>query len=260
METVDNNRDRFGEGGLLSQLKELRTLSNRKRIAIGVAIFIFMQFAGSNAINYYRSVHTSFLRGLHSKFLNSPRIFKSVGLTGSSTSLYATGIYGIVRLVCVIIAMHFVVDRFGRKKMLMGGAAIMAIAMVSHRSLLYSSTAELLLTCGISSGTLAPTSRSPTQLLPAVSPQEDILPSPSYTSLQSDSASRMLAFPGFCVPNCFPCTSVASAWYVSPRTHPKSYPGRFADLDTSQAICTATHWLFNFVIARSVPYMITNIG
>jgi hypothetical protein len=26
------------------------------------------------------------------------------------------------------------------------------------------------------------------------------------------------------------------------------------------AICTATHWLFNFVIARSVPYMITNIG
>jgi hypothetical protein len=26
------------------------------------------------------------------------------------------------------------------------------------------------------------------------------------------------------------------------------------------AICTATHWLMNFVIARSVPYMITNIG
>ena len=25
------------------------------------------------------------------------------------------------------------------------------------------------------------------------------------------------------------------------------------------AICTATHWLFNFVIARSVPYMISNI-
>jgi hypothetical protein len=26
------------------------------------------------------------------------------------------------------------------------------------------------------------------------------------------------------------------------------------------ALCTATHWLFNFVIARSVPYMISNIG
>lgn len=59
----------------------------------------------------------------------SPRIFKSVGLTGSSTSLYATGIYGIVRLVCVIIAMYFVVDRFGRRNMLMAGAAIMLVAM-----------------------------------------------------------------------------------------------------------------------------------
>lgn len=69
---------------------------------------------------------------------DSPRIFKSVGLTGSSTSLYATGIYGIVRLVCVIIAMNFVVDRFGRKNMLMGGAVVMLIAMVSIHTMLYS--------------------------------------------------------------------------------------------------------------------------
>lgn len=116
MEIVDNDRDRFGECGLLSQLKELRIPSNRKRIFLGFMVFVFMQFAGSNAINYY-----------------SPRIFKSVGLTGSSTSLYATGIYGIVRLVCVIIAMHFFVDRFGRKNMLMGGAVVMLIAMVSLR-------------------------------------------------------------------------------------------------------------------------------
>jgi hypothetical protein len=232
METVDNNRDRFGEGGLISQLKELRTPSNRKRIAIGVAIFIFMQFAGSNAINYYRSAHNPFPRGLQSNFLHSPRIFKSVGLTGSSTSLYATGIYGIVRLVCVIIAMHFVVDRFGRKKMLMGGAAVMAIAMVSIHSLLCWGTVELLLTCDISSGTLAPTSRSPTQLRPAASPQEDTLPSPSFTSLPLASASRMPASLGFYVPNCSPCTSVVSAWYVSSINHPKSYPRQSADLDT----------------------------
>jgi MFS family permease len=66
----------------------------------------------------------------HAKSYYSPRIFKSVGLTGSSTSLYATGIYGVVRLVCVIIAMYYVVDRFGRRKMLMGGAAVMLVAMV----------------------------------------------------------------------------------------------------------------------------------
>lgn len=57
MDSVYDNRDRFGEGGMLSQWKELRTPSNRKRVAIGVAIFVFMQFCGSNAINYYRYVH-----------------------------------------------------------------------------------------------------------------------------------------------------------------------------------------------------------
>ena len=28
----------------------------------------------------------------------------------------------------------------------------------------------------------------------------------------------------------------------------------------AMAICTAVHWLMNFMIARSVPYMISNIG
>lgn len=35
------------------------------------------------------------------------------------------------------------------------------------------------------------------------------------------------------------------------------YPLRVRGLCVS--ICVATHWLFNFVIARSVPYMISNI-
>jgi MFS family permease len=215
METVDHNRDRFGEGGMLSQFKELRTPSNRKRVALGVAIFIFMQFCGSNAINYYRSVYTPLVRNFHANVLSSPRIFKSVGLTGSSTSLYATGIYGIVRLVCVIIAMHFVVDRFGRKKMLMGGAVVMLIAMVSVHDLEHFNPLDLLLTCDFLSGTLAPTSRSQTQLLPAASPQEDTLPSPSYTCSQSDFVSASLAFHSSFAARSIPCTFVASEWYVS---------------------------------------------
>lgn len=36
------------------------------------------------------------------------------------------------------------------------------------------------------------------------------------------------------------------------------YPLRVRGLCVS--ICVATHWLFNFVIARSTPYMISNIG
>jgi hypothetical protein len=50
MSTVyDHREDRTG-GGMLSQWKELGNPGNRRRIFIGIAIFVFMQFAGSNAI------------------------------------------------------------------------------------------------------------------------------------------------------------------------------------------------------------------
>lgn len=91
--------------------KEIVQPGLRNRVLLGILIMIFFQMAGSNAINYY-----------------SPRIFHSIGLTGTSTTLVSTGIYGIVRLVAVFIAMYFAVDRFGRKPMLICGS----VMMVSH--------------------------------------------------------------------------------------------------------------------------------
>jgi len=70
MDSVNDTRDRFGEGGMLSQFKALRTPSNRKRIFIGVMVFIFMQFAGSNAINYYR------LASSYHSLIDSPVTFQ----------------------------------------------------------------------------------------------------------------------------------------------------------------------------------------
>ncbi|KAK5999890.1 hypothetical protein QM012_004978 [Aureobasidium pullulans] len=200
MDTVNEQLESPHDQGLVSQMKELRVPSNRRRIFVGVAIFVFMQFAGSNAINYY-----------------SPRIFKSIGLKGQSTGLYATGIYGIVRLVCVIIAMHYVVDRFGRRKMLMGGAAVMAIAMwfIGAYIKIANPAAH---TVGLSAGGYA-----------------------AVTFIYI-----------FAVGFCFSYAGVP--WiYCS-----EIFPLRIRGL--GMALCTATHWLFNFVIARSVPYMISNIG
>lgn len=94
--------------GTLSSVKELMQPGIRYRVFLGVVIMIFFQMAGSNAINYY-----------------SPRIFRSIGLTGTKTTLVSTGIYGIVRLVAVFFAMYFVVDRFGRKPMLIIGSIVM---------------------------------------------------------------------------------------------------------------------------------------
>jgi hypothetical protein len=89
-------------------MKEMVKAGNRERLAIGALMFVFMQMAGSNAINYY-----------------SPAIFRSIGLTGDNTGLFATGIYGAVRFVAIMFSMTFIVDRFGRTKMLMGGSAVM---------------------------------------------------------------------------------------------------------------------------------------
>lgn len=99
----------MGHGkGFRSQMREISKPGNRGKLIIGSLMFVFMQMAGSNAINYY-----------------SPAIFNSIGLTGTNTALFATGIYGIIRWIAILIAMMYVVDRFGRTRTLMAGSAVM---------------------------------------------------------------------------------------------------------------------------------------
>jgi hypothetical protein len=59
----------------------------------------------------------------------APQIFASVGLTGSSTSLFATGIYGTVKVISTGIFLIVGIERFGRKWPLVGGAWWMAACM-----------------------------------------------------------------------------------------------------------------------------------
>lgn len=58
-----------------------------------------------NAINYY-----------------SPTVFKSIGITGTNTSLFTTGLFGVVKTVFTIVYLVFLVDQFGRRRLLMIGA------------------------------------------------------------------------------------------------------------------------------------------
>jgi MFS family permease len=97
-----------GGSGFRATLKEMWQPSNRKRLALGSLMFIFMQMAGANSINYY-----------------SPMIFESMGVSGTNSGLFATGIYGLVRFVATMISMLWVVDRYGRTGMLMAGSTIM---------------------------------------------------------------------------------------------------------------------------------------
>ncbi|KAJ5677230.1 sugar transporter, partial [Penicillium maclennaniae] len=181
--------------------KELMQPGLRNRVFIGIMIMVFFQMCGSNSINYY-----------------SPQIFGSIGLQGAEATLVSTGIYGIVRLVAVFFAMYFVVDRFGRKAMLIGGSVMIAISMwlIGVFVKVQTSTAN------------------------------------SGGSLSGTSYAAVVFIFVFAVSFCFSWAGVP--WVICSEI----YPLRVRGLCVS--ICVATHWLVNFVIARSTPYMISNIG
>lgn len=83
--------------------------SNRRRVLIGVMILFFQQWNGINAIIFF-----------------APQIFQGLGLTGTTASLLATGVIGIVMLVATIPTVLYL-DRMGRKPALIGGAIAMGV-------------------------------------------------------------------------------------------------------------------------------------
>ncbi|KAI7367483.1 sugar transporter [Hortaea werneckii] len=80
------------------------TWADFRRLAIGCTIMFFQQFMGCNAIIYY-----------------APTIFGQLGLSGNTTSLLATGVYGIVNTLSTLPAL-FLIDKVGRRPLLMSGA------------------------------------------------------------------------------------------------------------------------------------------
>ncbi|TVY81266.1 Quinate permease [Lachnellula suecica] len=84
----------------------------RYRFLIGFCIMFFQQFSGTNSIGYY-----------------APQIFQTVGISATNTSLFATGIYGTVKVCTTGIFLLIGIDKLGRRKSLMFGAAWMMTMM-----------------------------------------------------------------------------------------------------------------------------------
>lgn len=96
-----------------SLLKEAWTgRSNRRRSFLCITLMMWSNLSGTNAMTYY-----------------SPTIFASVGLSGASVGLFATGIYGIVKIVACAVFIVFVTDSLGRRKSLLWTG----VAQVSSR-------------------------------------------------------------------------------------------------------------------------------
>ncbi|KAM6505551.1 hypothetical protein FSOLCH5_013727 [Fusarium solani] len=90
----------------------VNTLPAFRRLAIGCCIMFFQQFMGCNAIIYY-----------------APTMFAQLGLSGSTSGLLATGVYGIVNTLSTLPAL-FLIDKIGRRPLLMVGATGTFISLV----------------------------------------------------------------------------------------------------------------------------------
>lgn len=92
--------------------RECLQKSNRYRFFLAFGIMFWQQFSGTNSIGYF-----------------APQIFESIGISSTNSSLFATGIYGTVKVVATAIFLFIGIDRWGRKNSMIGGAAWMAAMM-----------------------------------------------------------------------------------------------------------------------------------
>jgi SP family arabinose:H+ symporter-like MFS transporter len=83
----------------------------RKPLSVGVGLAVFQQITGINVIMYY-----------------APTIFEKTGLNVDS-AIYQTILIGFINLIFTIFAM-FIVDKVGRKPLLIIGSTLMAISML----------------------------------------------------------------------------------------------------------------------------------
>ncbi|KLJ11491.1 MFS transporter, SP family, sugar:H+ symporter [Blastomyces silverae] len=110
---ADNYADMSGVKLHAAQYYSLvSTWSRFKRLSIGCCVMFFQQFMGCNAMIYY-----------------APTIFGQLGLDGNTTSLLATGVYGIVNCLSTLPAL-FWIDKVGRRVLLMCGATGTCISLV----------------------------------------------------------------------------------------------------------------------------------
>lgn len=111
---LEHERMLVGGSGTKDLLKEMITIpGNRKRLLISIGLMICQQMTGTNAINYY-----------------APMIFQQLGLKGDSVSLFATGIYGLVKMIACAVFLLLAADSLGRRRSLLWTSIAQGAAML----------------------------------------------------------------------------------------------------------------------------------
>ncbi|KIW78343.1 hypothetical protein Z517_08178 [Fonsecaea pedrosoi CBS 271.37] len=84
----------------------------RRRITLGPILMFFSQLGGSGGVVYY-----------------TPRLFQSFGVVGSNASLFTTGIFGLIKFLTSIFVLYLLIDRFGRRTLLITGTSMGVISL-----------------------------------------------------------------------------------------------------------------------------------
>jgi sugar porter (SP) family MFS transporter len=110
---IDRENLLTGGDNIINLQKEMWTVpSNRNRAIISIVLMICQQMTGTNAINYY-----------------GPTIFRNLGLSSLQVGLFATGIYGVVKVAACTFFLLFAADSLGRRKSLLWTALMQCALM-----------------------------------------------------------------------------------------------------------------------------------
>jgi len=86
--------------------------SNLYRVSLAIGAQIMSQWSGAPSITIY-----------------APDLFATVGVAGTNQRLFITALFGVVKLIAAVICALFLVDFIGRKRSLLIGITLQAVAM-----------------------------------------------------------------------------------------------------------------------------------
>ncbi|KAG9687121.1 MFS quinate transporter-like protein QutD, partial [Aureobasidium melanogenum] len=183
-------------------------LTNNKilwRLFLGHMLFVLQNFSGINAINYY-----------------SPTIFRTMGINSNYTVDLMTGIFGVLKTVMTVLWLTVLVDKWGRRQLLVYGSIAGASCMYIIGALITSKVSS-------SSGTTT---------------TSDHLSSQGIATIVMVYLWTTIYIPSW----------NGTPWVINAEMFTT------ASRNVGQVSASMSNWLWTFIIARFTPDMISSMG
>jgi sugar porter (SP) family MFS transporter len=218
---IDQNIERQEAAGGQGFWQPFKLLASNRHIQwrffLGGMLFFWQNASGINAINYY-----------------SPTVFKSIGIQGTNTSMFTTGLFGVVKTVGTIIYLLFLIDQFGRRRLLMIGSIGGSLCMWYVGAYIK----------------IAQPAKHPTASLPPSG-----ISAVFFFYLWTVSISSVI----------IPTQLIPSQAFYTPTWNPTPWVINSEIFDQNvrtlaQGSAAANNWLWNFLISRFTPQMFQTMG